>query len=102
MGLSIEFNNKKYECKGITGRVRLEQARLMDKLAEKNREKLEGSLANYILEECEFICKAFNNQFTVDEFLDYVPAENIELILYQISDYINKKSESNIKSIVKN
>ena len=102
MGLSIEFNNKKYECKGITGRVRLEQARLMDKVTGENIEKLEGNMANYILEECEFICKAFNNQFTVDEFLDHVPAENIELIIAQISDYINKKSESNIKSIVKN
>lgn len=100
--LELEFNNTRYESKGITGRVKLEHARLVDKLAKKNIDKMEGSSAEFILEECKFICKAFNDQFTLDEFLDYVPAENIDIIFFRIGDYINKKVESNIRNIIKN
>lgn len=100
--LEIEFNNKKYESKGITGRVKLEHARLLDKISKKNIDKIEGASADFVLEQCRFICKVFNDQFDLDEFLDYVPAENIDVIFFQIGDYINKKVESNIKNIIKN
>ncbi|MGL5414583.1 MAG: phage tail assembly chaperone G [Clostridium sp.] len=100
--LEIELNDKKYKAKAITGRMKLEHARLIDKISKKNIEKMDGKAADFMLEECKFICKIFNDQFDIDEFLDFVPAENIDVIFYQIGDYINKKVEANIQNIIKN
>lgn len=100
--IKIELGDKIYECKVITGRMMLEHAKILDKISEKNIDKLEGHSAEFFEEECNFICKVFNNQFTKDELLDNIPAEDINLIILKVGEYISKKSEANIRNIIKN
>ena len=49
-----------------------------------------------------FICQAFNNQFTENELLDDIGADEITLKFYEIAKFVSDKTAEGMKRISKN
>lgn len=49
-----------------------------------------------------FICQAFNNQFTENELLDDIGADEIALKFYEIAKFVSDKTAEGMKRISKN
>lgn len=49
-----------------------------------------------------FICQAFNNEFTEDQLLDDIGADEITLKFYEVAKFVGDKTAEGMKKMSKN
>lgn len=99
--LNIDGKEKTFNLKKVKGSLYRKFLEIQQILID-----LEKTETGYGLEHFDmmvtFICQAFNNEFTEDQLLDDIGADEITLKFYEIAKFVGDKTAERMKRISKN